>query len=78
MAKILNQIKSNDSTLAFLAYGNRELLEKSSEVKEFVQQCKVCRLYNCKRPLESLHSHDPLDRPWSTVGVDLLTINGRE
>lgn len=50
----------------------------SSEVKEYVQRCETCRTYDSKQPREPLHSHDPPERPWSKVGVDIFTFNGRE
>lgn len=50
----------------------------NSEVKEYVQRCETCRTYDSKQPREPLHSHDPPESPWSKVGVDIFTFDGRE
>ena len=47
----------------------------SSEVKEFILKCDICRSVDNKQQKETLISHDVLDRLWAKVGVDLFTLN---
>ena len=48
----------------------------SAEVKDYISKCSVCANYGTSQPKEPLMSHDIPDRPWQTIGVDLLTLNG--
>ena len=47
----------------------------SSEVKDFILKCDICRSVDNKQQKETLISHDVPDRPWAKVGVDLFTFN---
>ena len=47
----------------------------SSEVKDFIVKCDICRSVDNKQQKETLISHDVPDRPWAKVGVDLFTFN---
>ena len=47
----------------------------NSEVKDFIQQCDVCRSSDNKQQKETLHPHDVPDRPWAKVAVDLFKCN---
>lgn len=47
----------------------------SSEVKDFILKCDICRSVDNKQQKETLISHDVLDRLWAKVGVDLFTLN---
>ena len=47
----------------------------SSEVKDFILKCDICRSVDNKQQKETLISHDVPDRPWTKVGVDLFTFN---
>ena len=47
----------------------------SSEVKDFILKCDICRSVDNKQQKETLISHDVLDRLWAKVGVDLFTFN---
>ena len=49
----------------------------SSEIKQFIERCKVCRAFDRKQPKETLIPHEVPDRPWAKVGVDLFTYRGR-
>ena len=41
----------------------------SSEVKDFILKCDICRSVDNKQQKETLISHDVPDRPWAKVGV---------
>ena len=41
----------------------------SSEVKDFIVKCDICRSVDNKQQKETLISHDVPDRPWAKVGV---------
>ena len=47
----------------------------SSEVKDFILKCDICRSVDNKQQKKTLISHDVPDRPWAKVGVDLFTFN---
>ena len=47
----------------------------SSEVKDFILKCDICRSVDNHQQKETLISHDVPDRPWAKVGVDLFTFN---
>ena len=49
----------------------------SSEIKQFIEMCDVCRAFDRKQPKETLIPHEVPDRPWAKVGVDLFTYRGR-
>ena len=49
----------------------------SSEIKQFIERCEVCRAFDRKQPKETLIPHEVSDRPWAKVGVDLFTYRGR-
>ena len=47
----------------------------SSEVKDFILKCEICRSVDKKQPKETLIPYDVPDRPWAKVGVDLFNFN---
>ena len=50
----------------------------SSEVKDYVQQCDVCRSTDSMQQKEPLQPHDVPSRPWAKVAVDLFHLNGQQ
>ena len=52
-------------------------LRMSTQVKDFVSRCWVCKTYQPKQCKESLIPHEFPVRPWAKVGVDLLTLENR-
>lgn len=50
----------------------------NTEIKDFMQTCDTCRSMERKQTKEPLHSHEPENRPWSKVGVDLFYLDGRD
>ena len=50
----------------------------SSEIKQYIERCDVCRAFDRKQPKETLISHEVRDRPWAKVGVDLFHYSGRD
>ena len=49
----------------------------SSEIKQFIETCDVCRAYDKRQPKETLISHEVPERPWVKVGVDLFSYRSR-
>ena len=49
----------------------------SSEIKQFIETCDVCRAYDMRQPKETLVSHEGPERPWAEVGVDLFSYRSR-
>lgn len=49
----------------------------SSDVKDYVQKCEVCRTTDPKQQKEPLQSHEIPPRPWAKVAVDLFHCNGK-
>lgn len=49
----------------------------NSEVKDFIQQCEVCRSTDVKQQKEPLQPHDIPTRQWAKVAVDLFVCNGQ-
>lgn len=47
----------------------------NSEVKDFIQQCEVCRSTDVKQQREHLQPHDIPTRQWAKVAVDLFVCN---
>ena len=44
-----------------------------SEIKQFIETCYVCRVYDKRQPKETLISHEVPERPWGKVGIDLFS-----
>ena len=53
----------------------------SSEIKQFIETCDVCRAYDKRRPKENKRRPKetliPHERPWAKVGVDLFSYKSR-
>ncbi len=43
----------------------------TSEIREYISTCSICRTYESANQRETLMSHDIPDRPWAKVGTDL-------
>lgn len=50
----------------------------SAEIKEYIAQCEICSQCSAKQPRETLMSHEPTDRPWEKVAVDIYTTDGKD
>ena len=50
----------------------------SSEVKDYVQQCDVCRSMDSMPQKEPLQPHDVPSRRWAKVAADLFHLNGQQ
>lgn len=48
-----------------------------SEVKDFIEQCEVCRSRDVKEQKKPLQPHDTPTRSWAKVAVDLYIRNGQ-
>ena len=49
----------------------------SSEVRQFVESCHVCRAFDQQQPKETFVAHEIPSRPWAKVGTDMFSFNGR-
>ncbi|CAC5410926.1 unnamed protein product [Mytilus coruscus] len=49
----------------------------NAEVKDFIQRCETCRTFERKQQKETLISHEIPSRPWSKVGIDLMTFQSK-
>ncbi|CAC5408071.1 unnamed protein product [Mytilus coruscus] len=49
----------------------------NAEVKDFIQRCETCRTFERKQQNETLISHEIPSRPWSKVGIDLMTFQSK-
>ncbi|XP_030853177.1 uncharacterized protein K02A2.6-like [Strongylocentrotus purpuratus] len=47
----------------------------NADVKQFIQTCEACRMYEQQNQKETLMPHDIPDRPWEKVGTDLFELN---
>ena len=50
----------------------------SQEIREWIQTCETCMEYSSAQSPQPLMSHDVPDRPWEKIGVDLLSLDGKE
>ena len=50
----------------------------TSEIREYISTCSICRTYETANQRETLMSHDIPDRPWAKVGTDLFAKDGRD
>ena len=50
----------------------------TSEIREYISTCSICRTYEKAYQRETLMSHDIPDRPWAKVGTDLFAKDGRD
>ena len=49
-----------------------------SEIKDYIQQCEVCRSTDSKQQKEPLQLYEIPSRPWAKVAVDLFRCNGQQ
>lgn len=50
----------------------------STDIKDIVSQCSICRELETAQQRETLRSHDIPDRPWAKVGTDLFSLEGKD
>lgn len=50
----------------------------SSEIKELITSCEICRTYETTPQKETLMSHEITSRPWEQIGADLFVLDGKE
>jgi len=48
----------------------------NEEIKIFIEKCDICRSMDVKQK-ETLQSHELPSSPWSKVGTDIFTLDGR-
>ena len=53
-------------------------LSMSAEIKEYTTQCEICSQYSAKQAKEPLMSHEPTDRPWEKVAVDICNLDNKD
>jgi len=49
----------------------------TSQIKDYVEKCDVCRRYSDQQQKETLHPHDVPNRPWAKVGMDIFHLDER-
>ena len=49
----------------------------TEDVRRATQKCEVCQIYNQAQQKEPLMSHEVPNRPWSQIGADIFTLNGK-
>ncbi|XP_064651638.1 uncharacterized protein K02A2.6-like [Lineus longissimus] len=50
----------------------------SSELKEYIQSCEICREFESCQQKETLQSHELPSRPWERVGCDLFEWDNKD
>ena len=50
----------------------------SAEIKEYIIQCEICSQYSAKQAKETLMSHEPTDKPWEKVAVDICNLDNKD
>ena len=50
----------------------------TSQTKNYVSKCEICRTYGCSQQQETLQSHEVPNRPWAKVGTDLFHFRERD
>ena len=46
----------------------------SAEIKEHITQREICSQHSAKQAKETLITHEPTDRPWEKVAVDIVSL----
>ena len=46
----------------------------TSDIRDFISSCSICRELETRNQKETLMSHDIPDRPWAKIGTDLLSL----
>ena len=49
----------------------------NADIKEFISSCEVCAAEGKAQPNETLMSHEPTERPWEKVGIDLFELKSQ-
>uniref|UniRef100_A0A8C5QD11 Gypsy retrotransposon integrase-like protein 1 n=1 Tax=Leptobrachium leishanense TaxID=445787 RepID=A0A8C5QD11_9ANUR len=50
----------------------------NAQLKEYIDQCDICRSFDTKQQKETLMPHEIPTRPWEKIGTDLFTFHGHE
>ena len=50
----------------------------TTELKQYIASCETCRSLETTHTKETLMSHELVHRPWEKIGVDLMTLEGRD
>ncbi|KAK7093532.1 hypothetical protein V1264_007265 [Littorina saxatilis] len=50
----------------------------SHDIETFVKTCKTCLKHQKSQPHEELLQHEIPERPWHTVGTDIMTMDGSD
>ena len=50
----------------------------NAEIKQYITQCEICSQYSTKQAKETLMSHEPTDRPWEKVAVDICNFDNKD
>ena len=50
----------------------------SAEIKEYITHCEICSQYLAKQAKETLMSHEPTDKPWEKVPVDICNLDNKD
>ena len=48
------------------------------DVRHFIEACDACQSYSRRQPKETLMQHNPLERIWEKVGIDLFMFDHRD
>ena len=50
----------------------------NADLKEYISKCDMCNSYPSAQQKETLKPHEPTDRQWEKVGVDLMTLKNHD
>ena len=50
----------------------------SAEIKEHITQHEICSQHSAKQAKETLITHEPTDRPWEKVAVDIFNLDNKD
>ena len=50
----------------------------NAEIKQYITQCEIYSQYSAKQAKETLMSHEPIDRSWEKVAVDICTFDNKD
>ncbi len=50
----------------------------NSDIKQYIETCEACRMFESSQPKETLMSHEAPNRPWEKIGVDLMSYKEKD
>ena len=50
----------------------------STEIKEYITQYEICSQYSAKQAKEPLMGHEPTNRPWEEVAVNICNLDNKD